>query len=501
MFDNLTERLGSSLRAITGSARLNEDNIKDTLREVRMALLEADVALPVVKDFIERIKEQALGQEVLSQLQPGQAFVKIVHDELVRTLGEANEGLNLATTPPAVVLMAGLQGAGKTTTVGKLARYLKGQKKTVLVASADIYRPAAIKQLETLAADIDVLFFPSHSGQDPVEIARGAIAEGKLKFADVVLIDTAGRLAIDDEMMAEIQRLHAAIKPIETLFVVDAMTGQDAANTAKAFNDALPLTGVVLAKADGDARGGAALSVRSITGKPIKFIGVGEKTDALELFHPDRIAQRILGMGDVLSLVEEVERKIDKDKAEKLAKKLQKGKGFDLQDMLEQFQQMRNLGGMGGLLDKLPGMNSAAVQQAMAGGAPEKQMKQMEAIIQSMTPVERRKPDLINGSRKRRIANGSGTTIQDVNRVLKQHTQMEKMMKKFANPSGMMKMLKGMQGKLPPGMLDGLPGTAPGGKGAAGGGLPGGLPGLGGSGFPGGLPGLGGALPPGFKKR
>lgn len=500
MFDNLTERLSSSLRAISGSARLNEDNIKDTLREVRMALLEADVALPVVKDFIERIKVSALGQEVLTQLQPGQAFVKIVHEELVRTLGEANEGLNLSTLPPAVILMAGLQGAGKTTTVGKLARYLKQQKKSVLVASADIYRPAAIKQLETLANDIGVGFFPSDLSQDPVAIARAAIAEGKLKFADVVIIDTAGRLAIDEEMMAEIQRLHAAINPIETLFVVDAMTGQDAANTAKAFNDALPLTGVVLAKADGDARGGAALSVRAITGKPIKFIGVGEKTDALELFHPDRIAQRILGMGDVLSLVEEVERKIDKDKAEKLAKKLQKGKGFDLQDMLEQFQQMRNLGGMAGLMDKLPGMNAAAVQQAMAGGAPEKQMKRMEAIIQSMTPAERSKPELINGSRKRRIANGSGTQIQDVNRVLKQHEQMAKMMKKFANPSGMMKMMKGLAGKLPPGMMDGMPGMgAPGGGiGGGMGGAKGGLPGLGGPGFPG---GLGGMLPPGFKKR
>jgi signal recognition particle subunit SRP54 len=499
MFDNLTDRLGASLRAITGGGRLNEDNIKETLREVRMALLEADVALSVVKEFIERIKEQALGQDFLTQLQPGQAFVKLVHEELVRTLGTENEGLNLATTPPAVILMAGLQGAGKTTTVGKLARYLKGQKKTVLVASADIYRPAAIKQLETLARDIDVLFFPSDIGQDPVDIARNAIAEGKLKFADVVIIDTAGRLAIDEDMMAEIQRVHAAIKPIETLFVVDAMTGQDAANTAKAFNDALPLTGVVLAKADGDARGGAALSVRTITGKPIKFIGVGEKTDALELFHPDRIAQRILGMGDVLSLVEEVERKIDKDKAEKLAKKLQKGKGFDLQDMLEQFQQMRNLGGMGGLLDKLPGMNAASIQQAMAGGAPEKQMKRMEAIIQSMTPAERQKPDLINGSRKRRIANGSGTTIQDVNRVLKQHGQMAKMMKKFSSPGGMMKMMRGMQGKLPPGMLDDMPGMGKGaGSGKSAPSMPGGLPGLGG---PGGFPGLPGVLPPGFKKR
>ncbi|MBQ0723644.1 MAG: signal recognition particle protein, partial [Paraperlucidibaca sp.] len=343
MFDNLTDRLSQSLRAISGSARLNEDNIKDTLREVRMALLEADVALPVVKDFVERIKASALGQEILTQLQPGQAFVKIVHEELVSTLGEANTGLNLNCAPPAIILMAGLQGAGKTTTVAKLARYLKQQKKTVMVVSADIYRPAAIAQLETLARDVDVLFHPSNINQDPVAIAQGAIEAAKRQFADVLLVDTAGRLAIDEAMMAEIRRLHAAINPIETLFVVDAMTGQDAANTAKAFNDALPLTGVVLAKADGDARGGAALSVRAITGKPIRFMGMGEKTDALELFHPDRVAQRILGMGDVLSLVEEVERKIDKEKAEKLALKLQKGKGFDLQDMLEQFQQMRNL--------------------------------------------------------------------------------------------------------------------------------------------------------------
>jgi signal recognition particle subunit SRP54 len=482
MFDNLSDRLGQSLRNVAGSGRLTEDNIKDTLREVRMALLEADVALPVVKDFIDRIREQALGQEVLKALAPGQAFVKIVHDELVRTMGEANASLNLATTPPAVILMAGLQGAGKTTTVAKLARYLKErERKKVLVASADVYRPAAIKQLETVAADVGAMFFPSSPDQDPVEIARNAIADGRLKFADVVIIDTAGRLHVDEDMMGEIKRLHAAINPVETLFVVDAMTGQDAANTAKAFNEALPLTGVILTKADGDARGGAALSVRMITGKPIKFMGVGEKTDALEPFYPDRIASRILGMGDVLSLVEEVERKLDKEKAEKLAKKLQKGKGFDLQDMLDQFQQMRNLGGMGGLLDKLPGMNAAAVQQAMAGGAPEKMMKQMEAIILSMTRAERRKPDLINGSRKRRIAAGSGTQIQDVNRVLKQHGQMEKMMKKLSSPGGMMKMMRGMQGAM------------------GGGGMP---PGLGGPGPGGGMSGPGGlGLPPGFKKK
>ncbi len=484
MFDNLTDRLSHSLRNITGSGRLTEDNIKDTLREVRMALLEADVALPVVKEFVDRIREQALGQEVMQALSPGQAFVKLVHDELVRTMGDANETLNLSTTPPAVILMAGLQGAGKTTTVGKLARFLRErEKKKVLVVSVDIYRPAAIKQLETVAADVGAIFYPSTVDQHPNDIARGAIAEGKLKFVDVVIIDTAGRLHVDDEMMGEIKSLHAAINPVETLFVVDAMTGQDAANTAKAFNDALPLTGVILTKTDGDARGGAALSVRTITGKPIKFLGMGEKSDALEPFHPDRVASRILGMGDVLSLVEEVERKLDKDKAEKLANKLKKGKGFDLQDLLEQFQQMRNLGGMGGLLDKLPGMNSAQVQQALAGGAPEKEMKRMEAIILSMTMAERHKPDLINGSRKRRIAAGSGTQIQDVNRVLKQHTQMEKMMKKMSSPSGMMKMMRGMKGMM----------------GQGGGGMP---PGMGGAGGMGGLPGPGGVgLPPGFKKK
>lgn len=489
MFDNLTDRLSQSLRAVTGSSRLTEDNIKDTLREVRMALLEADVALPVVKEFVDRIRSQALGQDVLKALSPGQAFVKIVHDELVAIMGEANESLKLNVAPPAVILMAGLQGAGKTTSVGKLARFLKErEKKKVLVASVDIYRPAAIKQLETVAGDVEAIFFPSTIDQKPIDIAQAAIAEAKLKFADVVIIDTAGRLHVDEDMMQEIKALHAAIKPVETLFVVDAMTGQDAANTAKAFNEALPLTGVILTKTDGDARGGAALSVRMLTGKPIKFLGIGEKSDALEPFHPDRVASRILGMGDVLSLVEEVERKLDKEKAEKLANKLKKGKGFDLQDMLDQFQQMKNLGGMGGLLDKLPGMNSAAVQQAMSGGMPEKMMKQMEAIILSMTPQERRKPDLINGSRKRRIAMGSGAQIQDVNRVLKQHMQMEKMMKKMSSPGGMMKMMRGMQGLL-----------------GGGGGMP---PGMGGGGGAGGMqlpPGMGlppgMQLPPGMKKK
>lgn len=461
MFDNLTERLAKSLRNVTGTGTLSEDNIKDTLREVRMALLEADVALTVVKDFIERIRVQALGHEVMQSLSPGQAFVKIVFDELVRTMGDANEVLNLHALPPAVVLMAGLQGAGKTTTVAKLAKFLQErQKKKVLVVSCDIYRPAAIKQLETVAADVGAHFYPSHKDQNPIAIAQGAIAEAKLKFYDVVIVDTAGRLHIDAEMMGEIQQLHAAINPIETLFVVDAMTGQDAANTAKAFNEALPLTGVILTKMDGDARGGAALSVRMITGKPVKFMGIGEKTDALEPFHPDRIAQRILGMGDVLSLVEEVERKIDKEKSEKIAKKLRKGGGFDLEDLLVQFQQMKAMGGMAGFLDKLPGMSGSQMQQATASGAPEKMMKQMEAIIQSMTPLERRKPDVINGSRKRRIASGAGVQIQDINRLLKQHAQMAKMMKKMSTPAGITKMLrgvKGLQNKFGGGGMGGMP--------------------------------------------
>jgi len=460
MFENLTERLSDSLRNISGKGRLTEENIKDTLREVRMALLEADVALPVVKDFVSQIKEKALGQDVMKSLDPGQAFVKVVNDELIHIMGDANDELNLTAQPPAVILMAGLQGAGKTTTVAKLAKWLsERQKKSVLVASADVYRPAAIKQLETLAEEVGASFFPSSTDQDPVDIAKAAVEEAKKQFKDVVIIDTAGRLAIDDEMMAEIQRVHSAINPVETLFVVDAMTGQDAANTAKAFNGALPLTGVVLTKADGDARGGAALSVRSITGKPIKFIGVGEKTDALEPFHPERIASRILGMGDVLTLVEEAERKLDKKKADKLAKKLSRGKGFDLNDLLDQFHQMQNMGGMAGLLDKLPGMGGMveAAQSQVNDGA----LKQMEAIIQSMTPKERAFPDVINGSRKKRIATGSGTKIQDVNRLLKQHKQMQKMMKKLTKKGGMKGMMRGMQGMMGGGGMPGGPGGMP----------------------------------------
>ena len=459
MFENLTDRLSNSLRNISGVGRLTEDNIKDTLREVRMALLEADVALPVVKEFVERIKTAAIGQDVMKSLSPGQAFVKIVNDELVAVMGETNETLNLAAKPPVVVLMAGLQGAGKTTSVAKLAKWLKErEKKSVMVASADVYRPAAIKQLETLAGEVEADFFPSTAEQDPVDIAKDAIAEATKSFKDVVIIDTAGRLAIDEEMMDEIRKVHDRIKPTETLFVVDAMTGQDAANTAKAFNDALPLTGVILTKADGDARGGAALSVRSITGKPIKFIGMGEKTDALEPFYPDRIASRILGMGDVLSLVEEAERKLDKSKADKLAKKLKKGKGFDLEDLRDQFQQMKTMGGMTGLLDKLPGMGQ--ISEAAKNQVNDKELNRMEAIINSMTPHERRFPDVINGSRKKRIAAGSGMQIQDVNRLLKQHKQMQKMMKKMSKKGGMKSMMRGMQGMMGGG---GFPGGGPGG--------------------------------------
>ncbi|MBT42497.1 MAG: signal recognition particle protein [Idiomarina sp.] len=453
MFENLSERLSHSLRNIGGRGRLTDDNIKDTLREVRMALLEADVALPVVKEFIAKVKERAVGTEVNKSLTPGQVFVKIVQSELEAAMGEANVPLNLNTQPPAVMLMAGLQGAGKTTSVGKLAKFLKErEKKKVMVVSADVYRPAAIKQLETLAEQTGVEFFPSTTDQKPEDIAKAAIAQAKKQFIDVVLVDTAGRLSIDEDMMQEIQQLHASINPIETLFVVDSMTGQDAANTAKAFNDALPLTGVILTKTDGDARGGAALSIRHITGKPIKFLGVGEKNDALEPFHPDRVASRILGMGDVLSLVEEVERKVDREKAEKVAKKVMKKGQFSLEDFRDQLAQMRDMGGMMGLMDKLPGMGKMTDQ--IKGQMDDKVTLRMEAIINSMTKQERNHPDVIKGSRKRRIAAGSGTQVQDVNKLLKQFQQMQKMMKKMKG-GGMQKMMRGMGGKLPPGMFPG----------------------------------------------
>jgi len=449
MFENLSDRLSRSLRNISGRGRLTEENIKETLREVRMALLEADVALPVVRDFISRVKESALGQEVNKSLTPGQEFVKIVRTELVNAMGEENNELNLAAQPPAVVLMAGLQGAGKTTSVAKLGKYLREKhKKKVLVVSADVYRPAAIKQLETLAETVGVDFFPSDAGQRPLDIVNQALQQAKLKFYDVLLVDTAGRLHVDAAMMDEIKQIHAAIRPVETLFVVDAMTGQDAANTAKAFNEALALTGVILTKVDGDARGGAALSIRHITGKPIKFMGVGEKTDALEPFYPDRIAGRILGMGDVLSLIEDIESKVDRVQAEKLANKLKKGDGFDLTDFLDQLKQMRSMGGMASMMSKLPGAGQlpANVKSQMDDSV----LVRMEAIINSMTLKERAQPEIIKGSRKRRIATGCGLQVQDVNRMLKQFDDMQRMMKKMKK-GGMAKMLRGMKGMMPSG--------------------------------------------------
>ncbi len=443
MFDNLTDRLSNTLKNLKGKGKLTENNIKDTLGEVRLALLEADVALPVVTDFIEQVKQGALGKQVQSSLNPGQALVKLVQAELIRVMGEANQELNLKTNPPAIILMAGLQGAGKTTTVAKLGRWLKeSKKKKVGVVSADVYRPAAIKQLQTLAEDTELVFFDSDISQKPVDIASNAIEAAKKQFLDVLIVDTAGRLHVDDEMMDEIKALHAAINPIETLFVVDSMTGQDAANTAKAFDDALPLTGVVLTKADGDARGGAALSIRHITGKPIKFIGMGEKTDALEPFYPDRIASRILGMGDMLSLIEEIEQKADKKKAAQLARKIRKGKGFDFNDFKDQLLQMEKMGGVGAMLDKLPGMGN--VSQETKNKINDKELSRQIAVINSMTLQERHYPELIKGNRKKRIAAGCGQELQDVNRMLKQHKMMQKMMKKFSkgNAANMVRGIK-----------------------------------------------------------
>ena len=449
MFDSLTERLAGTFRKIAGKATLTENNIEEALREVRRGLLEADVALPVVKEFIDRVSLRAVGQEVTKSLTPSQAFIKVVQAELEAIMGSANAELDLKTTPPAIILMAGLQGVGKTTTVAKLSKFLKEQaKKSVMVVSADVYRPAAIQQLETLAKDVGVEFFASDDSQSPTDITAAAQAEAKRKLVDVLIIDTAGRLAVDEEMMNEIRALHDLLNPIETLFVVDAMTGQDAANTAKAFNNGLPLTGVVLTKADGDARGGAALSVRHITGKPIKFIGVGEKTDALEPFYPDRIASRILGMGDVLSLIEEAEKKVDKQKAERLAKKIKKGRGFDLEDFKEQLAQMKNMGGVASIMDKMPGMGALA--PGAAGMADDSQFCRLEAIINSMTMRERVNPDILNGSRKRRITQGSGTQIQDLNRLLKQHKQMQKLMKKMKG-GNMANMMRGLGGRQGPG--------------------------------------------------
>jgi signal recognition particle subunit SRP54 len=449
MFENLTERLTHTIKRLRGQGRLSEDNIKETLREVRMALLEADVALPVVKQFVEKVRERAIGQEVMQSLTPGQALVKIVNDELVSIMGEACDELQLNVQPPAIVLMAGLQGSGKTTSTAKLARWLRERKKkSVLVTSCDIYRPAAIHQLEKLAGEVQAEFFPSSTEDDPVAIATAALEHARRKHLDVLIVDTAGRLHIDDQMMVEIQRIHAVLNPVETLFVVDSMTGQDAANTAQAFNDALPLTGVVLTKTDGDARGGAALSIRSITGKPIKFLGVGEKTAALEPFHPDRVASRILGMGDVLSLVEEAQHKVDKDKAARLASKLHKGKRFDLSDFHDQLEQMLGMGGLGSLIDKLPGVGQ--LPQAVRDQVNDREMHRMLAIIRSMTPQERQFPDIIKGSRRKRIAAGSGTQVQDVNRLLKQFMQMQKMMKKMSK-GGVKNMMRGLKGRMPQG--------------------------------------------------
>ena len=459
MFENLTERLSQTVAQLRSKGRLTEEGVRETLREVRIALLEADVALPVVQTFIGEVREKALGQEILKSLTPGQAMVKLVHDELVAIMGTENEALDLRAQPPVAVLMAGLQGSGKTTTTAKLARHLIEQhKKKVMVVSCDVYRPAAIDQLETLAGQVGAVFQPSTVNEKPADIARAAVAEARRQMCDVIIVDTAGRLHVDDAMMAEIRDVHAAVEPHETLFVVDAMTGQDAANTAAAFNDALPLSGIILTKTDGDARGGAALSVRQITGKPIKFLGAGEKTDALQPFHPERVASRILGMGDVLSLVEEVHRKVDQQEAEKLVKKIRKGRGFDLEDFKSQLEQMQNMGGLGGLVDKLPGMSNLPDQ--VKSQVDDRQTRQMIAIINSMTPHERRFPDVIRGSRKKRIANGSGTQIQTINRLLKQHAQMQKMMKKMGK-GGMARMMRKMgklQGQMPPG------GTFPGGK-------------------------------------
>ena len=450
MFENLTSRLGTALDRLRGRGRLTEDNVREALREVRTALLEADVALPVVREFIERVRVRAVGRDVLASLTPGQALVRVVRDELIELMGGSNAELALNVQPPAVVLVAGLQGSGKTTTVAKLARRLREQSgKSVMTVSCDVYRPAAIDQLRTLAGQVGAAFVPSAPGGDPVAIATGAIAEARRRFADVLLVDTAGRLHVDEPMMDEIRRIHAAVAPVETLFVVDGMIGQDAVQASKAFDAALPLTGVVLTKTDGDARGGAALSVRHVTGKPIKFLGVGEKTDALEAFHPDRIASRILGMGDVLSLIEEAERKVDRDEAEKLARKIVKGRQFDLADFAGQLAQMRNMGGVAGLLDKLPG--AAGLPAGARDRINDREFARMEAIISSMTMQERRHPAVIKGSRKRRIASGSGTQVQDVNRLLKQFTQMQKMMKRMRKKGGMAHMLQGMRGSLPPG--------------------------------------------------
>jgi signal recognition particle subunit SRP54 len=447
MFDGLTTRLSRVMKTLRGEARLTEANVQDALREVRVALLEADVALPVVRDFIVRVREKALGQEVIGSLTPGQAVVDVVHRELISLMGERNDQLDLATQPPAVILLAGLQGSGKTTTAGKLARWLRTElRKKVLLVSCDVYRPAAIDQLKVLAGQVEAGFIPSAAGEKPSDIAARAIDHARTQYADVLIVDSAGRLAIDEAMMREIGELHAILRPVETLFVVDAMQGQDAVNTAKAFADALPLTGVVLTKLDGDARGGAALSVRHVTGKPVKFAGVGEKLDALEAFHPERMASRILGMGDVLTLIEDVRRTVDREEAEKIAHKVKSGKGFDLEDFKQQIAQMKKMGGVAGLLDKLPGDLAR-----MAQGSPQmddRTIRRIEGIINAMTPGERAKPEILKASRKRRIATGAGVAVQEVNRLLNQFEQTQKMMKMMAK-GGLGKMMRNMKGMFP----------------------------------------------------
>jgi signal recognition particle subunit SRP54 len=446
VLDNLTTRLAKIVKTIRGEARLTESNIQDALREVRIALLEADVALPVVRDFIAAVREKALGAEVVGSLTPGQALVDVVHRELARLMGEANVGLDLAVQPPAVILIAGLQGSGKTTTAAKLARLLLGQKKKVLLASCDVYRPAAIEQLKTVAAQVGADFFPSAASERPVEIARRALEHAKTRYFDVLIVDTAGRLAIDEPMMQEVAALHAELKPVETLFVVDAMQGQDAVNVARSFGERLPLTGVILTKLDGDARGGAALSVRQVTGQPIKFAGVGEKLDALEPFHPERMASRVLGMGDILSLVEEAHKQVDLVQAQRVAEKMRKGKGFDLEDFKQQIQQMRKMGGLSSMLDKLPAQLAGQINPAQL--QDDRQFRRTEGIINAMTLAERVNPDLIKASRKRRIAAGAGVPVQEVNRLLNQFEQMQKMMKMMKG-GNLARMMRGMKGILP----------------------------------------------------
>lgn len=443
MFNNLTERLSATVRKLAGHNKLTADNIKEALREVRLALLEADVALPVVKSFLERVKQRAVGQEVLSSLTPGQALVKVVNDELTHMMGPPFAGLNLKTKAPAIILVAGLQGSGKTTSIAKLARWLKQQKTSTLVTSVDFYRPAAIDQLETLAQTVEVDFYGNKTSHDPLTIIDEALAQARVKQSDVVIVDTAGRLHVDEAMMTEIKNIHQHINPIETLFVVDSMTGQDAVNTADAFNQTLPLTGVILTKVDGDARGGAALSIRATIGKPIHFIGVGEKTDALEPFHPERIASRILGMGDILTLIEEAQSKVDAGKAQKLQKKILKGQKFNLEDFRDQIQQMKKLGGVSAIMDKLPGMGQ--LPEAAKSQFDDKTLIRMEAVINSMTPHERKFPDLIKGSRKRRIAQGAGVEVQDVNRLLKQYDNARKMTSKLSRKGTQKKLMRQMQ--------------------------------------------------------